>query len=96
MGRSTHRLLSPIADVDEQDAGLAPRLSELNGKVIGFIDNGQPGVSTFIQALERVLATRFTFADVVRIKKERAGKPCSDKELARLAGCHLVVAGIGL
>ena len=36
-----------------------PRLTDLNGKVVGFYDNGKPGVVNFYTVLEELLKKRF-------------------------------------
>lgn len=35
------------------------RLSDLNGRVVGFYDNGKPGVVNFYSVLEELLKKRF-------------------------------------
>lgn len=88
-------LLNPLGQADVEDAGLAHRPTDLNGKVACFIDNGQVKVDAFLDRVEMRLSERFKFARIVRKRKSKASSSCPD--LAELPkNCDFVVAGIGL
>ena len=89
-------LLNPIGEVDPVDLGLAPRPSDLNNKVIGFLDNSMTGAAELLERTEQLLSERYKFAGVFKTKKPKASLPLPDGEMEKLARCDVVVAGIGL
>lgn len=87
-------LLNPVGEVDVLDASLAPRLADLNGKVVCFIDNGQLHVDAFLARIEQRLCERYRLAEIVRKRKSKAAGPCPD--LQELDKWDFAIAGIGL
>ena len=87
-------LLNPIGDVEPLDYGLAPRLPDLNGKVLGLIDNAKPNSNVLVDKLEKVLTERYSFARIFRTRKRKSSGPAH--EMAELEKCDLVIGGIAL
>ena len=73
------RLLDPVAELARQPAELAPRVKDLNSRVLVFFDNlptgaggGDKVMNTFYQEMRALLEERYRFADVRwTIKPER-------------------------
>ena len=87
-------LLSPIGEAETKDLGLAPRLADLNGKVIGFLDNDMLGSSTLLKRIRERLSERFKFASVETERRfgnlpaRQAGEKLSRR-------CDFAIAALG-
>ena len=55
MQRKTVRLVNPVGQRSSATIALAPRLTSLNGKSVGLIDNIKPNANLFIQYIEQML-----------------------------------------
>ncbi|MFC1867482.1 hypothetical protein ACFL0H_05045 [Thermodesulfobacteriota bacterium] len=62
-------VLDPTAKAVGVGLEIAPRIDDLNGKVIGLLDNGKPNFDIFLARIEELLCQRFKFSDVVRVSK---------------------------
>lgn len=73
-----------------------PRVDDLNGKVIGLLDNGKPNFNLLVDRLEEVLGERFRFAQTVRRTKPTVMAAAPLQTLQELAEkCDLVINGLG-
>ncbi|MFH1487092.1 MAG: hypothetical protein ABIH46_13555 [Chloroflexota bacterium] len=88
-------LLNPVAEVDLYDAGLAPRPTDLNDKVVGMLDNGQPFVDVFLARVAQRIQERYPRAKIYARRKTHASAPCTffDEMVEK---CDAIVAGIAL
>lgn len=73
----------------------APRLADLNGKVIGIISNGKERTVPFFDAMEAILRHDHGVAEVVRRVKPNYSAPAPDDLLAESRGWDAVLAGVG-
>ncbi len=94
MGAQETLLFNPVGEVEPLDLGLAPRIPDLNGKVLGLIDNAKPNANVLVDKLERVLTERYKFARIFRTRKRKSSGPAH--EMAELEKCDLVIGGIAL
>lgn len=62
-------LLNPVGEVGPLDLGLAPRLPDLNGKVLGLIDNAKPNADVLMAKVEQLLTERYRFSRIFRTRK---------------------------
>ncbi len=91
-------LLDPTARAVISEAQIAPRVTDLNGKVIGFLDNAKANADIVLARVEELLSYRFKFADIVHASKGTMGgafaypTDLSEKLSAR---CDVVVNGVG-
>ena len=72
-------------------------VGHLNGKYIGFIDNGKPNYDVFLSRLVELLSERFTFAGVIQVKKKEkdTGAALNEAEINKLAqNCDIILNGI--
>ncbi len=90
-------VLDPTAKTTVKQERMATGLDDLNGKVIGFVDNRKPNFDIFLERVENALCAKFHFAVIVHLKKGGTGAtvPMTPEELQRLApGCDAVICGI--
>ena len=90
-------VLDPTATTTVKQETMAKCLNDLNGKVIGFVDNRKPNFDIFLDNVEAALRQRFQFAEIVRIKKGGTGAtvPLAPEEMKQLAPkCDAIVYGI--
>jgi hypothetical protein len=93
-------VLSPVAGRKLREVSLAPRPADLNGKVLGLLDNGKPNAGRLVAEVAERLAMEFRLRAVVSWSKSEgplgAGGPLSEEERARLVSdCDLVINAIG-
>jgi hypothetical protein len=90
-------VLDPTAKTTAKQERMATGLNDLNGKVIGLVDNRKPNFDIFLERVEKALCQRFQFAEIVRLKKGGTGAtvPLTPEEMKQLAPkCDAVVNGI--
>ena len=91
----TIRVLDPTAGEAAATGKLAPRLSTLRGKTVGFISNGKVGTKGFFAHLDRILREEHGVANVVSRTKSTYSAP-ADKHIAdEIKQWDAVISGIG-
>ena len=71
-------------------------LSDLKGRVVGFIDNAKPNFDHLVDDLAALLTARYGVARVIKKKKRAASVPAEDSVYDELAAqCDLVITGSG-
>ena len=97
--QSMIEVFNPTGRVVTLEAGTAPRISELNGKVIGFMNNSKTNFDLYLERTEELLRQRFEFADILHAKKAGSGAGATSFPKAQIdefvAKCDVVVNGIG-
>jgi hypothetical protein len=90
-------ILSPAAPAQHSVSGAAKlALGQLQGKVVGFIDNAKPNFNHLVDDMAALLTTRCGVARVVRQRKRSASIPVETGVLEALAReCDLVITGSG-
>ena len=86
------RLYDPTAEPRAVAARLAPRLSTLQGKRIGILDNGKANADVLMLAMARLLQERHGAGAIVKREKPVAGPP-KPEVLEALAQCDLALVG---
>ena len=87
-------VLSPIADVRNDESPLATRVSDLAHKRIGFLNNRKANVGSLLESLESLLRKRYE--EFVVIKAEKNAALAAPKEVMnRMSTCDAVIAAIG-
>ena len=87
-------ILDPAGVRRHQDEAMPEFPRDLNGRVIGFLDNGKPNTDLLLDRIAEVMGRRFAFGAVVREQKRTNGG-ARPELLDRLAGCDLVINGLG-
>ena len=71
-------------------------LSDLKGRVVGFIDNAKPNFDHLVDDLAALLTARYGVARVIKKKKRATSVPAEDSVYDELAAqCDLVITGSG-
>ena len=91
----TIRVLDPTAGEAAATGKLAPRLSTLRGKTVGFISNGKVGTKGFFAHLEKILREEYGVANVVSRTKSNYSAPADAHIVAEIRRWDAVVSGIG-
>lgn len=91
------KVLSPVGDIRqvERTDKLAPRPSNLAGKVVGIISNGAG--DAYFKRIEELLTERAKVAQITKKIKPLLSAPCppeSLEETAKASGA--VIVGIGV
>jgi hypothetical protein len=92
---STLRVYEPVALTV---GGHAPRrtIDRLEGRTIGFIDNGKPNFNWLVDDLADVLQAKYGVRTVVKRRKRGASVPAPEVVMKEIAGqCTAVVTGSG-
>ena len=86
------RLYDPTAEPRAVAARLAPRLTTLQGKRIGILDNGKANADVLMLAMAKLLQDRHGAGAIVKREKPVAGPP-KPEVLEALAQCDLALVG---
>jgi hypothetical protein len=90
-------VLEPTAISGQKNIQASSGVGDLNGKYIGFIDNGKPNYDIFLARLMELLSPRFKFTGTMHVKKKEkdTGAPLNSADMANLvAKCDIVLNGI--
>jgi hypothetical protein len=90
-------ILNPTADTTVRQERMATGLSNLDGKVVGLVDNRKPNFDIFLERVEKELRQRFRLAEIVRLKKGGTGAtvPMTPEEMERLEStCDAIIYGV--
>ena len=68
-------LLDPIAPNSASEKFLAPRLDDLDGKVMGLLNISKNGSDIFLDRVEELMREHFDLVDVVRVTKPTFARP---------------------
>ena len=91
----TIELLSPAAVVAGNAVPLAKRVSALEGRVVGLLNNSKSGTRPFLDRVEELLEGQHGVARIIRYDKKAAALPAPDEMLeAAVRECDVVVNGI--
>jgi hypothetical protein len=89
-------LISPVNEAMMAESALAPRLSSLQGKRVGLLDNSKSKADKILATVAAILNARYGFTNIVRHRKPSASKPAAPEAIKELANtCDLVVVGVG-
>jgi hypothetical protein len=89
-------LINPQNEAEVAESSLALRLSGLQGKRVGLLDNSKSKAGKMLDAVAAILHAQYGFTDVLRRRKPSASKPADPEMINDLAStCDLVVAGVG-
>jgi hypothetical protein len=93
----TLKILDPTVSADEAtDVGVAKRIPDLDGKVLGLLHNGKVNGDHLLDLVREQLAARYGLREVVVVRKPSASRVAEDAVLDRLAReCDAVVTAIG-
>ena len=90
----TEELMNPRGIARYDRKAIAPRVKDLNGGVIGLLDDSKDNADVFLNHVLKVLEKDYSFADVLWIHKEVGSVPAVFNE-AFLGRCTFVVNAFG-
>ena len=91
-------VLSPEgkAQTSAQRISASPRFPDLDGKVVGFLDNSKPNNDMLQARFEELLKQTYEIAGVVKRRKLTAQQGAPKKDLDELAAqSDCVISGLG-
>ena len=89
-------LVDPTDRPKPREHRAAPRLTTLNGKRAGLLDNHKANADVLLEEVERLLAERFELAGTSWVHKFIYSREATRAELDRLAEqCDFVVTAVG-
>jgi hypothetical protein len=89
-------LISPVNEATVAESAMAPRLSGLQGKRVGLLDNSKSKAGKMLDVVAAILSAWYGFTDIVRHRKPSASKPAAPEAIDELAAtCDLVIVGVG-
>jgi hypothetical protein len=89
------KILDPTVLPDRAESALAPRLSALDGKVLGLLANGKVNADHLLDLVREGLEARYRVREVVARAKPSASRFADAEMLRELARCDAVVTAIG-
>ena len=93
--------MSPLMDPTGKSAEIPSRLSlrrlsDLDGKTVGLLDNGKHNASRVLDAVAELLQERYQVKEVVRRRKGNVSLPAPANVIEELAErSDVVIAGVG-
>ncbi len=91
----TIEVLDPCAEEVPEERGLSPGLIDLDGKVVGLLENRKYHADAFLRELEELLVHQYGAKEVVYATKFSYSAACSQETLDSLsAQCDAVIHGV--
>ena len=92
----TIQILDPSAEDVPEELGLSPNLPDLNGKVVGLLDNTKEQADIILQTIGDALRERYDVKKVVIRRKEHYSKPATDEMIREMADeVDVAIAALG-
>ena len=89
------QILDPTAEDVPEELGLSPKLPNLQGKVVGLLENRKFHADSFLQELQEVLVHDYGASKVVYNAKFTFSAACADETLDSMsAECDVIIHGI--
>ncbi len=88
------RVLDPTSERKIEHAAIANRLTSLEGKAIGLLDNSKAMVDVFLARVEKRLSSEFHIDRFYRYRKATPARGMSQVAMAEFVKCDAVVVGI--
>jgi len=89
------RVFDPTAEDAAVTSLGAARLTSLEGRTIGLLDNSKFRARELLDQVEEILRTRFGVAQVLRFRKPDASRPASPELLMNMQRCEAIIAAVG-
>ncbi len=90
------RYLVPVEEAQVLPQGMAPRLTRLDGAVLGVLDNGKPRARELLQYVVDLLQARHRLGGVVWHQKVSPSNNAPPEQLDALARqCDFFITGVG-
>jgi len=91
----TIEILDPTAEDVPEELSLSDSLPDLNGRVVGLLENRKYHADAFLGELKEVLLKKYGAAKVVYATKFTYSAPCADDTIQSLSDeCDVVIHAI--
>ena len=88
-------ILDPTAEDVPEELGLSDALVDLDGKVVGILENRKYHADTFLAELQEILLKDYGATKVVYETKFTYSAPCSEDTIESLASeCDVIIHAI--
>ena len=87
-------LINPRGVFKHEENPIAPRLSDLNGKILGLLDNGKDNADLFLDCVEALVTKKYSISKVLRIKK-LDGSAAAPLTQEFYDSCNFIINAIG-
>jgi hypothetical protein len=90
-------VLDPTGVAGQENLQASAGVGNLDGKTIGFIDNGKPNYDVFLARVMEILNQRFKFAGIIHVKKKEkdTGIALNAADMEKLIqNCDIVLNGM--
>ena len=92
----TTLIFDPTARYADEAQQLRRTLSNLKGKVVGFIDNRKPNFNHLVDDIAELLIAKYGADSVIKRAKPATAVPASEAVMKEVAAeCDLVITGSG-
>jgi hypothetical protein len=88
-------VLDPTANSQPQPNQLAPRLTSLQERRLGVLDNRKANADRLFDLVEAILRDRYQAQVVARRQKPDFSRPAPSEVLEDLRACDAVLTGVG-
>ncbi len=88
-------IFSPRAESRVAARELTSLPADLNGKVVGFLNNDKPNADILLDAAEQAIIGSFRPGEIVRAWKPKTGAAPTPAQMADLSRCDLVINALG-
>ncbi len=89
-------LIKPVNEAIPEQSSYAPRLTGLEGKRLGLLDNSKNNAGRFLEMVVRILDEQYGFRNTVRHRKPSASKPVAPEVIEEWQKlCDLAIVGVG-
>ena len=89
-------LIKPVNEAIPEQTSYAPRLTGLEGKRLGLIDNSKHNAGRFLEMVTTILDTQYGFSSIVWHHKPSASKPVAPEVIEEWKKlCDLAIVGVG-
>ena len=88
--------IDPSAGGGKETILLAPRPTDLSGKVVGLLDNTKEQADIILQTVGEALCERYGVEALIIRRKEHYSKPAAAEIIEEMAGqVDVAIAGLG-
>jgi hypothetical protein len=91
----TLEVLDPRLNAEGAAVRPAPALSDLDGAVVGLLDNAKIGTERFYDFVAEILKKEHGVRELIRRRKPDTTRPAPAALLAEMSGADAILSGIG-
>lgn len=91
----TINMLDPVGERDIELKEIAERVGELDGMIVGLLNNSKPNTDIFFEKIRGQLSDEFDISKFVYANKSGANSPIGEDIVSKMVDCDVVINGIG-